>query len=125
MINLKYRQTLKPLARKLRSTMTLQEIILWDHLRRKQISNTQFLRQKPIGAYIADFYAPSVNLVVEVDGSQHAEPEMVEKDQIRDKYLQDLGLQVLRFENCHIELALDLVLAKITRYIEGFYKESR
>jgi very-short-patch-repair endonuclease len=40
-------------------------------LRRKQILGVQFYRQKPIGNYIADFYAPAAKLVVELDGARH------------------------------------------------------
>ena len=39
-------------------------------LRRKQVQAVQFYRQKPIGNYIVDFYAPMARIVVEVDASQ-------------------------------------------------------
>jgi very-short-patch-repair endonuclease len=117
---IKYEAYLKPFARKLRSTMTGQEKVLWSYLRRKQIRNIQFFRQKAIGSYIVDFYAPSVKLVIEIDGSQHSEPEMVEKDQNRDEYLRRLGLHILRFENGHVERCLDLVLSEINKYIQDF-----
>ena len=66
---LKYRNNLKPLARQLRLNMTDAEQKLWFQLRRKQILDIVFYRQKPIGNYIVDFYAPSQKLVVEVDGA--------------------------------------------------------
>ena len=68
---LRYNPELKPLARSLRSAMTESESALWYRVRGKQISGVQFYRQKPIGNYIVDFYAPRVKLVIEVDGSQH------------------------------------------------------
>lgn len=52
--------------------MTDAEQRLWQRLRRKQINGWQFYRQKPIGAYIVDFYCPIAMLVVEVDGEQQA-----------------------------------------------------
>lgn len=91
--------------------------MLWSQIRRKQIENVQFLRQKPIGRFVVDFYAPQVQLVIEVDGSQHLEPEMIEKDKFRDAYLQGLGFTVMRFENCHVEMCLDLVVEDIRRFI--------
>lgn len=68
---LKYNATLKPYARRLRGEMTDAEQKLWSRLRRRQIGSVQFYRQKPLGGYIVDFYAPAIRLVVEVDGSQH------------------------------------------------------
>jgi very-short-patch-repair endonuclease len=68
-----YRADLKLKARNLRANMTDAEQKLWYYLRRKQISNIQFYRQRPINNYIVDFYAPTIKLVIEIDGSQHAE----------------------------------------------------
>ena len=68
---LPYNRRLKTKARSLRTNPTDAELHLWYRLRRKQILGVQFYRQNPIGNYIADFYAPAVNLVVELDGAQH------------------------------------------------------
>src|SRR4051794_4161542 len=70
---LTYGRTLKPIARLLRREMTDAEQRLWFRLRRKQLEGVQFYRQKPIGPYIVDFFAPTIDLVIEVDGSQHFE----------------------------------------------------
>ena len=59
-------------------------------------------RQKVIGQYIVDFYIASAKIVIELDGSQHFEPQGREADQIRDAYLQSLGLTVLRYSNADI-----------------------
>lgn len=116
---IKYRPHLKFLSQNLRGNMTVPEHMLWSQIRKKQIENVQFLRQKPIGRFVVDFYAPEVQLVIEVDGSQHLEPEMMEKDRLRDAYLQGLGLTVMRFENIHVEMCLDLVVEDIRRYIKS------
>jgi very-short-patch-repair endonuclease len=63
-----------------------------------------------------------VKLVIEVDGSQHSEPDAQEKDQIRDAHLRKIGLHVMRFENVHVEKTLDLVLVEVERYICDFQK---
>jgi very-short-patch-repair endonuclease len=65
-------------------------------LRGQQLAGVQFYRQKPIGDYIVDFYAPKAKLVIEIDGSQHLEAPQVAKDRERDEYLGRLGLTVLR-----------------------------
>ena len=70
---LRYNNRLKPKARDLRKNMTDSENVLWSRLRRKQLLGVQFYRQKPIGNYVVDFFAPRARLVVEVDGSQHME----------------------------------------------------
>ena len=68
---LRYNPALKERARQLRKQMTAAENELWSRLRLKQVLGVQFYRQKPIGDYIVDFYAPKAKLVLEVDGSQH------------------------------------------------------
>ncbi|OGQ65378.1 MAG: hypothetical protein A3F89_07175, partial [Deltaproteobacteria bacterium RIFCSPLOWO2_12_FULL_50_11] len=75
-----YRRDLKQRARHLRNHMTESERLLWSRLRKKQILGVQFYRQKPMGDYIVDFYAPKVKLVIEVDGSQHLEEDHIERD---------------------------------------------
>ncbi len=96
---LKYSPKLKASARQLRQNLTDSERVLWRRLRGKQIEGVQFYRQKPIGDYIVDFYAPQAKLVVEIDGSQHFEAQHMEKDKKRDEYLNSLGLLVLRFDS--------------------------
>ncbi len=70
---IEYNRKLEERARRLRRQMTDSERALWERLRRKQVQAVQFYRQKPIGNYIVDFYAPRAKIVVEVDGSQHME----------------------------------------------------
>ena len=114
---IKYNGGLKTHARALRSGMTDAEQTLWSKLRCKQIHGVQFYRQKPIGCYIVDFYAPRARLVVELDGSQHFEREHVKRDAVRDSYLQGLGLQVLRFDNLQMLRELEAVLDEIARVV--------
>ena len=84
---LKYNRDLKHIARRLRTEMTESEQLLWSRLRRKQLTGMQFYRQKPIGSYVVDFYAPKAKLVVEVDGSQHLDSGHVQNDAYRDACL--------------------------------------
>lgn len=87
-----YNDFLKPYAQRLRREMTRQERHLWyDYLKSYPAT---FRRQKQFGKYIADFYCASARLIVEIDGSQHYEPEAREDDSARESYLRGLGLNI-------------------------------
>ena len=95
--------------------MTRQEKHLWYdflcHLK------PQILRQRPIGRYIVDFYCHAAKLAIELDGSQHYEPESVEYDKIRTEYINSLGIEVLRFDNSEIDANFADVCDKIRRAV--------
>ena len=77
----------------------------------------QFYRQKPVGNYIVDFYAPAVRLVVEVDGSQHLDIEQARHDAERSEYLKKLGLKILRFDDRQVLMQTDAVVEEIFRTV--------
>ena len=110
---LKYNPRLKGTARTLRANLTDGEQRLWSRLRGKQVKGVQFYRQRPIGNYVVDFYAPAAGLVVEVDGSQHFEPPQAQRDQQRRAYLEREGLRVVRFTDREVLTQLDSVLEEI------------
>jgi very-short-patch-repair endonuclease len=112
---LKYNAHLKDKARQLRKNLTDSEVALWSRLRNKQLLGIQFYRQKPIGEYIVDFFAPRAKLVVEVDGSQHMEGDQALKDRARDGYMVLLGLKVLRFNSREVLKESDAVVEAIYR----------
>lgn len=115
---LNYNRTLKEASRNLRTNMTAAERLLWSRIRRKQLCGVQFYRQKPIGNFIVDFYAPAAGLVIEVDGSQHLEAEHLERDRQRDLFLSEQGLKVARFDNRQVLLQTDAVVEEILRLME-------
>jgi very-short-patch-repair endonuclease len=119
---LQYDPNLKRSARQLRKNLTESESILWSRLRRKQLDGVQFYRQKPLGRYIVDFYAPRANLVVEVDGSQHTQSDHVQMDQKRDECLAGMGLKVLRFDNVQVLSEIEAVVEVIFRTIREHAK---
>ena len=82
----------------LRNKSTSAEIALWKLLKSRQ-SGRKFRRQHSIGNYITDFCCPSEKLIIELDGNGHGEYSQIEREEIRDKYLEDLGFRILRFEN--------------------------
>ena len=95
--------------------MTPAELYLWQRIRRKQLNNLQFYRQKQLGNYIVDFYCPKKKLVVEVDGGHHyISGEIVDNDLRREKFLrQVLKLNILRFTNLDITKNIHSVIDKI------------
>jgi len=110
-----YSEDYKPLSQKLRREMTRQEKHLWyDYLKS---CPTTFRRQKQFGHYIVDFYCAGARLVVELDGSQHYEPEEQQRDAERDQYLSGLDLAVLRFSNLDIDRNFKGVCTAIDREV--------
>jgi very-short-patch-repair endonuclease len=89
-------QRLRPFARALRKNATEAETKLWTLLRNRRFSNFKFRRQLPMGPYIIDLVCLERSLVIEVDGSQHAENQV---DAARDAWLCERGYRVLRFWN--------------------------
>ena len=63
----------------------------------------RFYRQKPIGKYIVDFYCPKADLVIELDGGGHYNPEAMRDDQERTNCLERSGLKIIRFCNLDID----------------------
>ena len=108
-----YNRKLKHLSRVLRKNMTQSEIVLWSRLRRKQLKEKQFYRQKIIGEYIVDFYCPSSKLVVQLDGSQHLTEQGLKEDAVQDDYMKRIGLRVLRFWPAEVLSNTDGVVSEI------------
>jgi len=100
-------------ARALRKRLTHQEVKLWVRLRELKPLGFHFRRQAPIGPYIVDFVSFRSQLVIEVDGGQHATPAGLEVDRTRDAFLLSQGLRVRRFWNSDIDQNLDGVMESV------------
>src|SRR5436190_22578402 len=94
--NLSY---LKDTRKVLRTNSTTAEATLWTFLKNSQLEGRKFRRQHSIENYILDFYCPSEKINVELDGAGHYTNDGTEQDKIRDEFLTQLGIKVLRFEN--------------------------
>ena len=94
-----YNPKLKALASQLRSRGTKSEILLWNQLKGGQMNGLRFIRQKPIGDFIVDFYCKEVGLVIELDGLSHQYNEVMDMDERKQSYLENIGLKVIRFED--------------------------
>lgn len=115
-----YNKNLLPPAKALRKTMTRQEKHLWyDFLQKHPV---KFYKQRPIGAYIADFYCSEAKLVIELDGSQHYTAKGIENDENRTEVLETYGLKVIRFSNYDVDKNFDGVCAVINKYLANRIK---
>jgi very-short-patch-repair endonuclease len=92
----------------------MAEAVLWNELKASKLGGYKFVRQMPIGPYFADFACRSVKLIIELDGSQHAESEY---DRRRDAFMQAEGYSVLRFWSHdalkHVPSVCETILAAI------------
>ena len=91
--------TLKKIRKQLRNNLTPAEAGLWRYLKNSQLKGRKFRRQHSIGDYIIDFYCPKEKLAIELDGEVHQYDKVNRSDREKEKYLQRLDIQLLRFEN--------------------------
>ncbi len=108
------RRTMK--ARELRRVENQAEDVLWSELRGRRLNGYKFMRQMPIGPYFADFACREANLVIEVDGSQHAEQK---RDSFRDETMNGNGWSILRFWHADVLRGRKQVLETIVAALDG------
>ncbi|SCW55099.1 cyclase [Mucilaginibacter sp. NFR10] len=105
-------------AEALRYRMTVAEELLWEQLKGKRLG-VKFRRQHPLGIYIADFYCHQHKLIIELDGSIHNLPDVIQNDIVRQNNLVSDGLKVLRFTNDQVLNNLEKVLENINTQIKS------
>ncbi|RUZ74626.1 endonuclease domain-containing protein [Mesorhizobium sp. M7A.F.Ca.US.006.01.1.1] len=103
-------------ARQLRKVENDAEEWLWHELRGRRLNGHKFIRQLPIGPYFADFACREANLVVEVDGSQHANRP---HDRYRDETMNRNGWSVLRVWHADVLTSRKSVLDTIVAALDG------
>jgi very-short-patch-repair endonuclease len=108
-------KALTDICRQFRKEPTPAELVLWSRLRNKQIGY-KFRRQHPIYPFVVDFYCSKVNLIVEVDGPIHINPDNQSKDKDREKILESTCNNILRVTNDDVLNNLEAVinLIKVT-----------
>jgi very-short-patch-repair endonuclease len=114
---LPYNPKLKPLAKALRKNMTFSEVLLWNELKQKKMLGHDFDRQRPIDNYIVDFYCKDLMLAIEIDGISHDVEEIIENDEKRQKRLEEMGVNFLRFDDREVRKSMDNVLRTIEYWI--------
>ena len=117
-----YNPKLKELARQLRNSSTLSEVLLWKVLKGKQMRGYDFHRQKPIDKYIVDFYCHDLFLAIEIDGVSHF--GKAEYDEQRQSRLESLGVHFLRFADSDVKTNLDSVIGAIEQWIDSHINNS-
>jgi very-short-patch-repair endonuclease len=110
-------------AKSLRRKQTPSEERLWKILRNGNINGLKFRRQHPLSFYIVDFYCHEIKLVIEVDGDIHLKEEVKKKDEIREAYIRNLGVCVMRFSNEDVYFNSGWIVLKVLEYRKAF--ESR
>lgn len=102
-------------ARRLRSTQTRAESLLWQRLRRRKLAGIKFRRQHPIETFIVDFACIEKSLVIEIDGEYH--DRTYEQDQHRQQQLEAAGWRVVRFSNADVLENVESVAIAIARLL--------
>jgi len=114
-MTVRYNPELKQRARELRKQGVLSEVLLWNQLKGRKLHRYQFMRQKPVGAYIVDFYCSKLGLVIEIDGESHS--GKFDYDMRRQQFLESMGLAVLRFNDTEVKKDMDNVMMTIDGWI--------
>jgi len=112
------RAELKQRRKDLRNRSTYAEKILWQALRLSSLENVKFRRQASIGAFVVDFYAPTLRLAIELDGSSHDSEEARVLDRQRQSLLEEYGIQFLRFRNEEVLSSAESVVDRIRSKIQ-------
>jgi len=112
---LPYNPNLKKLLPGKRKAGILSEVIFWKKVRAKTFHNIDFDRQRIIGKYIVDFYVKNLGLVVEIDGWSHDTKEIY--DEVRQKYLESLGLKIFRISDFDVKNNLSIVMKDLEEFI--------
>ncbi|MBP5794939.1 MAG: endonuclease domain-containing protein [Alphaproteobacteria bacterium] len=111
-----YKNILTTFARENRQAGVLSEALLWNKLKQSKLGY-RFVKQKPIGKYIVDFYCPEKQLVIEIDGWTHN--HKIKYDQKRDEYLKSVGLHVLRIPDVYVKQKMTTVLLWIKSTLDS------
>jgi len=89
----------KEKRRKLRQNQTNAEDLVWRYLRNRQLLGYKFKRQYSVDHFVIDFYCPELKLAVELDGASHNNPEQIEYDIKRQKYLEEFNIKFVRIKD--------------------------
>ena len=103
--------------RNLRRAQTEPEARLWYHLRDRRLGGYKFRRQHRVGTYFVDLVCTEANLIVEVDGAQHADRKPYDEE--RSAALETAGYLVIRFWNNDVLGNLEGVLTTIQAELRG------
>ncbi|MFA6469486.1 MAG: DUF559 domain-containing protein [Bacteroidota bacterium] len=109
----------KEIAKIVQKNSSLGEIMLWKKLCDRQLLGYEFLRHKPIGKYIVDFFCIELNLAIEVDGVSQETDQAYRFVSEREAKLEKVDVHFLRFNDSNVRNDIKSVLLEI----EGWIKE--
>jgi len=106
-------------ARSLGRDLSLPEKLLW---RRLKGASLRFRRQHPIGHYVLDFYCPTANLAIEIDGMAHDMGDRPQRDEVRTEWLNGAGIEVLRIPAMEVLADPDAIADALVRFCDDRLK---
>jgi cyclase len=106
-------------ATELRKNMTLAELILWKNLKNRALFKVKFRRQHPINIFIVDFYCHEFKLAIELEGEIHQNNKVHQYDSKRQKFIENLGIKILRFSNDQVIYNINIILEQILKEIKN------
>ncbi len=110
------------IARSLRHNQTSAEALLWAQLRDRRFGGHKFVRQSPIGPYVADFVCRRAKLVIEVEGPTHFQEAAEGRDGMRSAFMARQGYRTLRVTNDDVRQRMDQVREAIFQVLNGEWK---
>jgi very-short-patch-repair endonuclease len=108
----------KDRAKALRRAMSLPEVLLWKAIKGGKLDGLHFRKQHPIGPYVLDFYCDAARLAVEVDGASHGAEDRPQRDERRDAWLADQGIETLRLSASLVPRDVDDAVRTIRGFLE-------
>lgn len=108
----------KELRQTLRNNATAAEATLWKALKGKQVEGLKFRRQFGVGPYVLDFYCPELKFAIELDGEVHNSYSAEKRDEARTKFLNENGIEVIRFRNEVVFYNIAGIIEEIKQYKE-------
>jgi len=100
-------------AKQNRKHSTKTEEIVWEALRNRKLDGFKFRRQHPINVFIPDFVCLEKNVIVEIDGEYHNDPDQRQFDEMRDRWLKEFNYKMIRLTNEEILHDFETSLQKI------------
>ncbi len=111
-------------ARSLRRHQTDAERKMWRLLHSRRLAGAKFRRNHPIGNFFADLCCLKAQVVVELDGGQHADEAQAAHDRGRTAYMTSRGFTVMRFWNEEILKEPERVLEQIYEALPDEHSEA-
>ena len=104
-------------ARDLRDKLSLPEVLLWRLLKGSP-DGVHFRSQHPVGSYVLDFYCAKTKIAFEIDGIAHDMGDRPERDEQRDAWLRQQGIEVVRIPAAEVLKSAENVAASMVRYCQ-------